>query len=52
VGAANTDRNLAYPHHHPRFDFDETALGIGVEIFIRCMESFFAQPDRWTAIQG
>lgn len=40
LGSANSDQNLAYPHHHPRFDFDETALGIGVEIFIRCVEKF------------
>lgn len=42
VGSANPEKDLAYPHHHPRFDFDETALGIGVEIFIRCVEKFFS----------
>jgi amidohydrolase len=40
LGSANPDQNLAYPHHHPRFDFDEIALGIGVEIFVRCVEQF------------
>ncbi|MBE9191607.1 amidohydrolase [Gloeocapsopsis crepidinum LEGE 06123] len=40
LGSANLSRNLAYPHHHPRFDFDETALGMGVEIFVRCVENF------------
>jgi amidohydrolase len=40
LGAANLSMNLAYPHHHPRFDFDETALGMGVEIFARCVEKF------------
>jgi amidohydrolase len=40
LGAANSDRDLAYPHHHPRFDFDETALAMGVEIFVRCVEQF------------
>ena len=40
LGSANADRGLSYPHHHPRFDFDETALGIGVEMFIRCVETF------------
>ena len=40
VGSANSDRDLAYPHHHPRFDFDEAALGMGVEIFVRCVEKF------------
>ncbi|MFH7030926.1 MAG: M20 family metallopeptidase [Heteroscytonema crispum UTEX LB 1556] len=41
LGSANPDKNLAYPHHHPRFDFDETALAMGVEIFARCVEKFF-----------
>ncbi|WP_036483020.1 M20 family metallopeptidase [Myxosarcina sp. GI1] len=40
LGAANPEKDLAYPHHHPRFDFDETALPMGVEIFVRCVEKF------------
>lgn len=40
LGSANESKNLAYPHHHPRFDFDETALAMGVEIFVRCVEKF------------
>jgi len=40
LGSANPAKNLAYPHHHPRFDFDEMALGMGVEIFVRCVEKF------------
>ncbi len=40
LGSANPDRELNYSHHHPRFDFDETALGMGVEIFVRCVEKF------------
>lgn len=40
LGSANPEKNLAYPHHHPRFDFDETALGMGVEMFVRCVEKF------------
>lgn len=40
LGSANADKNLAYPHHHPRFDFDETALGMGVEMFVRCVDKF------------
>jgi amidohydrolase len=42
LGAANADRGLTYPHHHPCFDFDETALGTGVEIFVRCVEKYCA----------
>ncbi|MBW4651130.1 MAG: amidohydrolase [Kastovskya adunca ATA6-11-RM4] len=40
LGSANPQKDLAYPHHHPRFDFDETALGMGVEMFVRCVEKF------------
>ncbi|AFY74363.1 amidohydrolase [Synechococcus sp. PCC 7502] len=40
LGSANPDLDLAYPHHHPRFDFDETVLSAGVEIFVRCVEKF------------
>lgn len=44
LGSANADQGLAYPHHHPRFDFDETVLGVGVEIFVRCVEKFCSEP--------
>lgn len=40
VGSANANLGLDYSHHHPRFDFDETALGTGVEMFVRCVEKF------------
>ncbi|AFY60477.1 M20 family metallopeptidase [Synechococcus sp. PCC 6312] len=43
LGSANSELGLDFPHHHPRFDFDETVLGLGVEIFVRCVERFFAQ---------
>ncbi|MBD1928407.1 amidohydrolase [Trichocoleus sp. FACHB-90] len=45
LGSANPDKDLAYPHHHPRFNFDETALGMGVEIFVRCVEKFCGLKD-------
>ncbi len=40
LGSANEAKGLAYPHHHPRFDFDETVLSLGVEMFVRCVEKF------------
>jgi amidohydrolase len=40
LGSANPGLGLAYPHHHPRFDFDESVLALGVEIFVRCVEKF------------
>ncbi|MGB2925273.1 MAG: M20 family metallopeptidase [Limnothrix sp.] len=44
MGSANPQLDLAYPHHHPRFNFDESALGMGVEMFVRCAEKFLTQP--------
>ncbi|MBE9031688.1 amidohydrolase [filamentous cyanobacterium LEGE 11480] len=40
LGSANPEKGLNFPHHHPRFDFDETALPLGIEIFTRCVEAF------------
>ena len=40
LGAANAEKKLNFPHHHPCFDFDETVLAVGVEIFTRCVEKF------------
>lgn len=41
LGSANPKLQLNFPHHHPRFDFDESVLEMGIEIFTRCIESFF-----------
>lgn len=32
VGSGNAERGLNYGHHHPRFDFDEDALPLGVAL--------------------
>lgn len=34
VGGRNEARDMAWPHHHPRFDLDETSLGIAVETLL------------------
>ena len=34
IGAGN-EQDFRYPHHHPMFDFDERAMKIGVELFMR-----------------
>ncbi|AGY57402.1 M20 metallopeptidase family protein [Gloeobacter kilaueensis] len=44
LGSANPELGLDKPHHHPCFDFDEGALGLGVELFVRCLERFWQQP--------
>lgn len=40
VGSANAARGLAAPHHSPRFDFDEEALPIGLEVMLRSAEAY------------
>lgn len=42
LGSANSEKGLDYPHHHPRFNFDETVLSVGVETFVRIVEKFCA----------
>lgn len=32
VGSGNSERGLDYGHHHPRFDFDEDVLPLGVAL--------------------
>lgn len=38
LGAGNPEKGFVYPHHHPRFDFDEDALARGVELFVRAAQ--------------
>jgi len=40
VGSANAARGLAAPHHSSRFDFDEEALAIGLEVMLRSVEAY------------
>jgi amidohydrolase len=40
LGAGNAERGLDYPHHNPRFDFDEAALPLGVAIMAETATRF------------
>jgi amidohydrolase len=40
VGAANPARGLDYPHHHPRFDFDEAAIPLAVDLLASAVASY------------
>jgi len=35
VGAADEEEDVVYPHHHPCFAVDESALPVGVRMFVR-----------------
>ncbi len=40
VGASNRDEKQIYPHHHPRFNIEEDALPVGVEVLTRAAVDF------------
>ena len=40
VGTGNPAKNTAFPQHHPKFDIDEDALPLGVELFVRSALAF------------
>ncbi|MHB8926233.1 MAG: M20 metallopeptidase family protein [Bacillota bacterium] len=42
VGGRNAAKGFTNPLHHPRFDFDEDALPIGVAVFVRSVLSFLS----------
>ena len=44
LGSANPERGLHHPHHSPRFDFDEQAMPLGVEIMVRAVEAALRLP--------
>jgi amidohydrolase len=39
LGGGNRERGITWPHHHPKFDFDEACLPIGVELGLRVIEA-------------
>jgi amidohydrolase len=42
LGTRNSERGLSYPHHSPRFDIDESALPLGVEIMTRVVRRYLS----------
>jgi amidohydrolase len=40
VGSNNAEKELNFPHHHPRFDFDERALVIGAALMARAASDY------------
>lgn len=37
LGSYNPEKGPLYPHHHPKFDLDESVLWIGSSVFIRAV---------------
>ena len=44
LGSANDERELNYPHHHPRFDIDEDSLPLGVALMSAVLADYL-MPD-------
>ncbi len=40
LGTRNEERGFIHPHHSPRFDIDESALSLGVEIITRIIQRY------------
>ncbi len=40
LGSSNPEEGKDARHHHPRFDIDERALAVGVEMMVRAAEAF------------
>lgn len=40
VGSSDPARRLDYPHHHPRFDFDEAAIPLAVDLMASAVASY------------
>jgi len=43
IGAGNKEKGIVYPHHHPKFTFDEDALTAGVKIMIAAAFRFLEE---------
>ena len=38
LGGGNPAKGISHPHHHPKFDFDEACLPLGIELALRVIE--------------
>ena len=45
VGSGNSSKGLDYPHHHPRFDFDENALPMSVALLSAAVADYVLPQD-------
>ena len=43
LGGGNPATDAVYPHHHPKFDIDDSILPIGVETFVRATFKLLAR---------
>jgi len=41
LGAGDEEKHTHYPHHHPKFNIDETVMVKGVELLVRAAKAYF-----------
>lgn len=46
IGAGDKMRGITAPHHHPRFDIDEEALKIGVEVLVKSTSQYLQETNK------
>ena len=47
VGSADSNRGLDAPHHHPKFDFDETALTHAAALMAAAAVDLLVDAGKW-----
>lgn len=52
VGAGNEQLNAIYPHHHPKFDFDENAMLDAMKLFIEMTKDYLREHREETELIG
>lgn len=50
VGAGNKEKGIQVPHHHPRFDIDETAIGQTAKLLIHMALDFMEENRNGSSI--
>ncbi|HEV2530034.1 MAG TPA: amidohydrolase [Thermomicrobiales bacterium] len=45
VGSRNEAKGFVWGHHHPKFDIDEDALGVGIQVTVEAVLRYFADPE-------
>lgn len=45
VNSGNAEKGIVYPHHHPKFDFDERALLLGGKCFLSIIDHYLTEKE-------
>ncbi|ERN54139.1 M20 family metallopeptidase [Alkalihalophilus marmarensis] len=45
TGAGNVEKGIVYPHHHPKFDFDESAMLVAAKLLLSVALDFLSDKN-------